>query len=111
MGLDELLQLAGVAALTIVPDDLQALRSTRRSEEEASSLSLFTNEVGINEKLDFPSYIDDEAKYCEDFGVVQGGNAPLKLEQVRQFFQSPNHDIITHYNLGNCDLLRLSRKG
>jgi transaldolase len=109
MGLDELLQLAGVAALTIVPDDLQALRSSHRSEGEASSLSLFTKKAITNEKLVYPSYIDDEAKYRVDFDAADGGRAQLKLGQVGKISQ--HQGTMTNHDLGNYHFLRLSNKG
>lgn len=108
MGLDELLQLAGVDALTIVPDDLQALRSTYRSEGKVSSLSLFTKAIN-NEKLVYPSYIDDEAKYRVDFDATDGGRAQLKLGQVRK--ASQHQAIMANRDVGNYHFLRFSNKG
>ncbi|KAH8693798.1 hypothetical protein BGW36DRAFT_345612 [Talaromyces proteolyticus] len=86
MGLDELLQLAGVDALTIVPDDLRTLRSTHRPDEEVKALSLFTKKAAIKEKMEYPSYIDDQVKYRMDFDAAEGGNAQFKLGQAITIF-------------------------
>jgi transaldolase len=88
VGVDELLQLAGVDALTIVPDDLRALKSINRSEIEVNELSLFGAAMSFQEKLAYPSYKDDEAKYRLDFDHVDDGKAQFKLSQVR--FLPPN---------------------
>lgn len=83
IGLEELLQLAGVAALTIVPDDLKALQSTRRSQAEIVGVSLFSNRTIRTDKVTHSSYIDDEAKYRMDFDAAEDGRAQYKLAQVR----------------------------
>jgi hypothetical protein len=88
VGVDELLQLAGVDALTIVPDDLRALKSINRSEIEVNELSLFGAALSFQEKLAYPSYKDDEAKYRLDFDHVDDGKAQFKISQVR--FLPPN---------------------
>jgi hypothetical protein len=41
IGLDELLMLAGVDALTIMPDDLRELSKAERDETELTKISLF----------------------------------------------------------------------
>jgi transaldolase len=83
IGLDELLQLAGVAALTIVPDDLRALQSTQRSEAEVARMSLFSKQAMRTENMSYPSYIDNEVKYRMDFDGAEEGRAQYKLGQVR----------------------------
>ena len=83
MGVDELLQLAGVDAITIIPGDLKELRSTDRFEKEVKALSMFDNTSTVREKLSYPSYIDDEARYRMEFDAAEDGKAQLKLSQVR----------------------------
>ncbi|KAJ5519850.1 hypothetical protein N7463_000303 [Penicillium fimorum] len=86
VGVDELLQLAGIDALTIVPDDLRELKSIYRSEIEVNELSLF-KAVSLPEgKLAYPSYIDDEAKYRMDFDHAEDGKAQFKLCQAITIF-------------------------
>lgn len=80
VGVDELLQLAGVDAITIVPEDLEALRSSSRPLNEVTALSLFRD--APTEKLAYPSYIDDEVRYRIDFYSAEDGKAQLKLSQV-----------------------------
>lgn len=92
VGVDELLQLAGIDALTIVPDDLRALKSIDRSEVEVNELSLFSAVSHTEGKLAYPSYIDDEAKYRMDFDHAEDGKAQFKLSQVS--FLPPNNDAL-----------------
>ncbi|KAI9698121.1 MAG: hypothetical protein M1836_004123 [Candelina mexicana] len=86
LGLDELLQLAGVAALTIVPDDLRALQSTRRSQAEIVGMSMFSNKTIRTEKMTYSSYLDEEAKYRMDFDAAEDGRAQYKLAQAITIF-------------------------
>ncbi len=82
--LDELLQVAGVDALTIIPDDLKALKSTYRNTKEVTDMSLFkADRCGQNKPQDV-SYINDEIKYRADFEHAQEGRAQAKLSEVRQ---------------------------
>lgn len=82
--LDELLQVAGVDALTIIPDDLKALKSTYREEKEVTDMSLFMADRCGQSKPQDVSYINDEIKYRADFEQAQEGRAQAKLSEVRQ---------------------------
>ncbi|KAI9036021.1 Transaldolase [Aspergillus affinis] len=86
IGVDEIIQLAGVAAFTIVPDDLRLLDSTRRGESEIHSASLFNQQLTDAQKMDYTSYIDEESKYRMDFAHADDGSAQLKLGQAIQIF-------------------------
>ncbi|PLB54018.1 aldolase [Aspergillus steynii IBT 23096] len=86
IGLDEILQLAGVAAFTVVPDDLRLLASTRKTDEESVNVSLFAEQSQEGSKIEYPSYIDEEEKYRCDFACVDEGMAQLKLAQAIQIF-------------------------
>lgn len=88
VGLDELLSLAGVAALTIVPEDIRALKSTERSEAEIVGMSLFPKQGLSAVKPSHPSYLNDEAKYRMAFDTADEGRAQHKLAQVRVILPS-----------------------
>lgn len=81
-GVDEILQLAGVAAFTVVPDDLRLLSSTYQAESEVCGMSLFAEDSRELESMDHPSYIDDEARYRIDFARADDGKAQFKIAQV-----------------------------
>ncbi|RAH65255.1 aldolase [Aspergillus aculeatinus CBS 121060] len=86
IGLDEILQLAGVAAFTLVPDDLKLLQSSHKGVDEVQSLSLFQDKGVMQDKLAYPSYINDEAGYRLAFARVEEGRAQLKLGQAINIF-------------------------
>ncbi|KAL4902162.1 hypothetical protein BDW74DRAFT_181010 [Aspergillus multicolor] len=85
IGLDELLELAGIDALTIVPDDLKALQSEHRDAEELARMSIVEN-AAVDEKLKYPSYADDEAKYWADFEKGDEGRAKEKTDEAIKIF-------------------------
>ncbi|PYH42254.1 aldolase [Aspergillus saccharolyticus JOP 1030-1] len=86
IGLNEILQLAGVAALTLVPDDLKLLQSSHKPADEVQSLSLFSDASALQDQLVYPSYIDDEAGYRMAFARAEEGRAQLKLGQAINIF-------------------------
>lgn len=90
VGVDELLRLAGVDALTIVPSDLRELQLTSRLGTEIHDLSLFQTVSHVKEKMEYPSYMNDERRYRIDFDHVEDGKAQFKLCQVRVISLSTN---------------------
>lgn len=80
--LDELLQLAGVDALTLVPDDMKALKAIYRDTKELNDMSLFKADRRNQDTTQNVSYINDELKYRADFSRVQDGRAQAKLAEV-----------------------------
>ncbi|RAH77224.1 aldolase [Aspergillus japonicus CBS 114.51] len=86
IGLNEILQLAGVAAFTLVPDDLKLLQSSHKGVDEVQSLSLFQDREVMQDTLAYPSYINDEAGYRLAFARVEEGRAQLKLGQAINIF-------------------------
>ncbi|RDW81580.1 Transaldolase [Aspergillus mulundensis] len=84
-GIDELLQLAGIDALTIVPDDLRELERGYRDADEVAAMSI-VEDVAAEEKTEYPSYIDDEAKYRADFEKADEGRAIEKTAEAIDIF-------------------------
>lgn len=86
--IDEILQLSGVAAHTIPPEDLAALALMNESKEQLDAKSLFkpkkfTNGYGHQQRR---TYIDDEAKYRVEFAASENGKGQFRLYQVKFFF-------------------------
>lgn len=87
ISLDEVLQLAGVAAFTIPPDLLRELAATPYSEGEMYGKSLFNQKAADVKAMPKQSFIDDEAKYRLAFtrrsegkgyaGTIQVRNSPI----------------------------------
>lgn len=75
MTVDEILQLAGVAAMTIAPGHLDELASTNRPESELEKLSLFSVKEKAVEKV---SYVDDEEGFRAAFKAFAGGKGEAK---------------------------------
>ncbi|KAL3470487.1 aldolase [Aspergillus californicus] len=86
LGLDELLQLTGVDALTIVPDDLRALQRAYRDLDDVAKLSLFQADVLAKDIGPYPAYIDDECTYRKDFDHTEDGQGQFKLAQAIHIF-------------------------
>ncbi|KAL5001724.1 aldolase [Aspergillus recurvatus] len=86
VGVDELLQLAGLDALTIMPADLRALQSTYRDAGEVAQLSIIENGPQVGEKTGHLSYIDDEARYRADFERADEGRANAKTAEAIDIF-------------------------
>ncbi|KAJ5951197.1 Aldolase-type TIM barrel [Penicillium vulpinum] len=85
LSLDEILQLAGVDALTIMPDDLRNLLKGTGCTRLAESQSLF-GDTSIPDGGDYPSYLDDESTYRLDFSRSGQGAGQYKLMQVLAIF-------------------------
>ncbi|KAL4864863.1 hypothetical protein BDV12DRAFT_188598 [Aspergillus spectabilis] len=86
VGVNEILQLAGVAAFTIIPDDLRVLQSTHKDADELARMSLFNQDVIGEAKREYGPYVDDEAKYRIDFARADEGQAQMKLGQAIHIF-------------------------
>lgn len=82
MTIDEILQLAGVAAMTIPSGQLDELASTDRPESEVESLSLFGVKGKAMEKM---SYVNDEERFRAAFGTFAGGRGEMKTKDVSGF--------------------------
>ncbi|KAJ5747715.1 uncharacterized protein N7511_009411 [Penicillium nucicola] len=86
LGLDELLMLAGVDALTIMPDDLKALSECERDETELNNINLFVNSEKTQDLVNYPSFIDSEKDYRVSFAYSDEGQAQFKTAQAIAFF-------------------------
>lgn len=83
ISVDEVLQLAGVAAFTIAPALLQALVETHKPEAEVAELSLFKDKTKFAEQgIERASFVDAEGKYREAFARRDGGKGQAKTRQV-----------------------------
>lgn len=82
MSIEEILQLSGVAAHTIPPQDLDILSSMQLSEEKLNSKSLFKNDSLSAGNQERRSYLNDEAKYRLDFAASENGLGHGRLYQV-----------------------------
>ena len=82
MTIDEILQLAGVAAMTIPSGQLDELASKDRPESEVESLSLFRVKGKAMEKM---SYVNDEERFRAAFGEFAGGRGEMKSKDVSSF--------------------------
>jgi len=86
--IDEILQLSGVAAHTIPPEDLAALALMNENKEQLDAKSLFkpkkfTNGYGHQQRR---TYIDDEAKYRVEFAASENGKGQFRLYQAIAIF-------------------------
>ncbi|KAH8693800.1 hypothetical protein BGW36DRAFT_383752 [Talaromyces proteolyticus] len=84
--IDEILQLAGVAAHTIPPEDLDALVSMKEDKNDLDAKSLFKPKLFANGHQQVRAYIDDEAKYRVEFAASDGGKGQLRLYQAVSIF-------------------------
>lgn len=82
LSVDEILQLAGVDALTIMPEDIQNLQKGTGCIRLVENQSLF-GDNSIADDSDYPSYLDDESTYRLDFSRNGQGKGQYKLMQVR----------------------------
>lgn len=97
VGVEELLELAGIDALTIVPDDLRALQSAYRDADQVSKLSIVENGAQSDDKVEHVSYIDDEEKYRADFEKADEGRAKAKTAEVRY---QPQIELVDRHRQG-----------
>lgn len=96
ISIEEILQLAGVAALTIPSDLLRDLSAAHQPEQKMAELSLFRDEsrqVKAGEKaaprassadLQLQNFVDDEAKFRIAFARREDGKGYMKTIQVRE---------------------------
>lgn len=89
MSIDEILQLSGVAAHTLPPEDLEKLAAMHESEAQLEARSLFKDEALATSTQQPRTYIEDEAKYRLEFAATDGGDGQFKLFQVRNPLLSP----------------------
>lgn len=82
MTIDEIIQLAGVAAITIVTGQLDELASTYRPQDEVESLSLFRGKVDSMEKM---SYAGDEEKFRSAFSAFSEKRAEANTKDVSYY--------------------------
>ncbi|KAJ5420310.1 Aldolase-type TIM barrel [Penicillium sp. CMV-2018d] len=85
LSVDEILQLAGVDALTIMPEDLENLQKGTGCVRLVENQSLFGDNY-IPDDSDYPSYLDDESTYRFDFSRSGQGKGQYKLMQVLAIF-------------------------
>ena len=113
LGLDELMSLAGVDALTIMPDDIKSMAVTERPESEVKSKSLFSESAKSQEHIKYPSYIDSEAEYRIHFASSQNGKAQFKTAQVFNSHRACSNAklLLTCANAGNRNILRFPDSG
>jgi len=90
LSVDEILQLAGVDALTIASDDLRILQKSTACKRLIESQSLF-GETSVIDSTDYPSYLDDERTYRHDFSCSDQGQGQYKLMQVSLLDQDRNY--------------------
>lgn len=103
----EVMQLAGVAAVTLPPSLLEALHQTYLSKTIVSDNSLFTSKAAIEScPLEKETFIDDEAKFRKAFSLRDGGKGKVKTDEVLP--PPPKHEPSTDHELGNRTLLRIS---
>ncbi|KAJ5519848.1 hypothetical protein N7463_000301 [Penicillium fimorum] len=86
MSIEEILQLSGVAAHTLPPEDLEKLADMHESEAQLKAQSLFKDEALSISAQQPRTYIDDEAKYRMEFAASDGGDGQFKLFQAITIF-------------------------
>ncbi|KAJ5158956.1 Aldolase-type TIM barrel [Penicillium coprophilum] len=85
ISLDEILQLAGVDALTITTGDLKNLQKGTGCKCLNESQSLFHDNY-ITDSSDYPSYVDDESTYRLEYSRSGQGAGQYKLTQALAIF-------------------------
>ena len=84
LSVDEAMQLAGVASLTVAPALLHLLADTKESQEEVTPRSLFKEKATAEEaEMEYKSFINDETKFREAFARRENGNGQVKTKQVQ----------------------------
>ena len=85
INVDEVMKLAGVAALTLPPTLLQALKETEDSTTRVADLSMFDGKIEIKTQVvEHSTFMDDEANFRAAFSKRDDGKAKVKTEQVRR---------------------------
>ncbi|RAL15801.1 transaldolase [Aspergillus homomorphus CBS 101889] len=93
MSINEILQLSGVAAHTIPPEDLENLASMNETVASLESKSLFKRKATTAEQQARRSYIDDEAGYRVQFAASDGGRGQTRLYQAIAIFADFQHKV------------------
>lgn len=76
------MELAGIGAFTLTPNDLQKLASTPLPPGFEQNPALL-GASAMNGAIEPPTYVNDEGRYRVDFSARDGGLAQYKLIQVR----------------------------
>ncbi|MCJ1281404.1 hypothetical protein MMC26_000723 [Xylographa opegraphella] len=87
ISVDEIMQLAGVAAFTIAPSLLRALSETKELEKMVAERSLFNNKIYSAQSMQRTSFMDDEEKYREAFANRDSGKGQVKTKQAIELFR------------------------
>ncbi|KAF7502160.1 hypothetical protein GJ744_006874 [Endocarpon pusillum] len=88
ISMEEVLQLAGVAAFTIPPELLRELATSHESEQKLADLSLFQTPQIKNAQREnnLQSFVDDEAKFRIAFTRRDDGKGQMKTIQAINIF-------------------------
>jgi len=87
ISVDEVMQLAGVAAFTVAPALLEALSETDAPEAKVADLSLFKDKETVTKQMiERTSFVNDEEKYLEAFAKREGGKGQVKTRQAIDLF-------------------------
>jgi hypothetical protein len=79
------MMLAGLDALTLTPDLLEGLNK-EDSESRIANLSMYQVGSSVRETtLKQSNYINDEAKFRQDFAAQAGGKGKSKTEEVMTY--------------------------
>ncbi|KAL8785243.1 MAG: hypothetical protein Q9195_008716 [Heterodermia aff. obscurata] len=88
LSLDEAKALAGVATMTVAPDLLRTLATTRIDEKDVCELSLFRDDNKIEEKkLERKSYVYDEEGWRQAYAEAYDGKGQWKTVEAIGIFQ------------------------
>ena len=82
MTIDEILQLAGVAAMTIPTGQLDELAASKRPRSEVEGLSLLEAKGKPQEKV---GYVDDEEEFRAAFAAFSNGRGEAKTQDVSSY--------------------------
>jgi transaldolase len=87
---EEIISLAGIAAFTITPSDLQKLASTSLPQDfEQTPNLLGASAMNGKALIASPTYVNEEGRYRVDFSARDGGLAQYKFLQVRAYIPRP----------------------
>ncbi|ERF73134.1 hypothetical protein EPUS_09152 [Endocarpon pusillum Z07020] len=87
ISVDEVMQVAGVAALTLPPTLLHPLSEMTEPEAKVAALSLFNHNTKIEgQEMERRSFLDEEARFRETFAKRDGGKGRVKTTQAIDLF-------------------------
>lgn len=91
ISVDEVMQVAGVAALTLPPTLLHPLSEMTEPEAKVAALSLFKHNTKMEgQEVERRSFLDEEAQFREALAKRDGGKGRVKTTQVPSgFITSP----------------------